>query len=122
MAQGPNHPTQETKPSSTGLQENVGGVLAYLLGFISGIALLLLEKDNQTIRYHAMQSTVVFGGIFLLGIVLNFIPIIGTIISILLSPVSLVLWIILMVKAYQGGRYHLPIAGDFADEQLKKFS
>ncbi|TGB01507.1 hypothetical protein E4663_16625 [Halobacillus salinus] len=110
-----------TNKSSTGLQENIGGLLAYLVGFVSGIILLLVEKENQVIRFHAMQSTVVFGGFFLLGIVLNFIPVIGTLISILLAPVSFILWIYLMIKGYQGGRYHLPIAGPFAEEQLKKF-
>jgi uncharacterized membrane protein len=129
MVQGPNtpippksggSPSPGMKKSSTGLEENVGGVIAYLLGFVSGIVLLLVEKESDTIRFHAMQSTIVFGSIFVLGMVLNLIPIIGLIISLLLTPVSLILWILLMIKAYQGNRYHLPITGKMAEDQLRK--
>nr|WP_204729556.1 DUF4870 domain-containing protein [Jeotgalibacillus terrae] len=108
------------KKSSTGLQENVGGLLAYLVGFISGIVLLLVEKENQTIRFHALQSTIVFGALFILSIVLNFIPLIGFIISLLIGPIALVLWLLLMFKAYQGERYHLPIVGKMVEDQLRK--
>ncbi|RWZ58237.1 DUF4870 domain-containing protein [Halobacillus fulvus] len=111
-----------TKKSSTGLQENVGGLLAYLLGFVTGIVLLLVEKENDKIRFHSMQSIIVFGGLFVIGIVSNFIPIIGLLISLLLAPVSLVLWILLMVKAYQGERYHLPVVGKMAEDQLRKMT
>ncbi|WP_232324814.1 DUF4870 domain-containing protein [Halobacillus mangrovi] len=129
MSQSPNNPmppkgggtpTPGMKKSSTGLDENVGGVIAYLLGFVSGIVLLLVEKENDTIRFHAMQSTIVFGGIFVIGMVLNLIPIIGLLVSLLLTPVSLILWIFLMIKAYQGNRYHLPFTGKVAESQLRK--
>lgn len=113
----------DTRPpvsSSTGLQENIGGLLAYLLGFITGIIFLIVEKENSFIRFHAMQSTIVFGAIFVLGMVTGIIPIIGWLIGLLLSPVSLVLWIFLMYKAYNKERYHLPIAGEMAENQLNK--
>ncbi|WP_244151515.1 DUF4870 domain-containing protein [Halobacillus dabanensis] len=112
----------EGKKSSTGLDENVGGVLAYLLGFISGIVFLLIEKENETVRFHAMQSIILFGSFFVLGFVVNFIPIIGLLVSLLIAPVTLILWIVLMVKAYQGERYHLPITGKLAEQQLEKMA
>ncbi|GGF23727.1 membrane protein [Halobacillus andaensis] len=114
--------TPGMKKSSTGLEENVGGLLAYLLGFISGVVFLLIEKENSFIRFHAMQSTIVFGGLFVLSLVVNFIPIIGILISLIIAPVSLILWIILMVKAYRGERYHLMVTGKMAEEQLKKMN
>ncbi len=110
------------KKSSTGLDENVGGVLAYLLGFISGIVFLLIEKENETVRFHAMQSVILFGFFFVLGFVVNLIPIIGLLVSLLIAPVTLILWIVLMVKAYQGERYHLPITGKIAEQQLEKMA
>ncbi|WP_204711520.1 DUF4870 domain-containing protein [Halobacillus seohaensis] len=112
--------SEKNQKSSTGLEENVGGLLAYLLGFISGVVFLLIEKENDNIRFHAMQSVLVFGGFFVLSLVVNFIPIVGIIISLLIAPLTLVLWIFLMVKAYQGERYHLPITGKMAEEQLRK--
>ncbi|REJ09196.1 DUF4870 domain-containing protein [Halobacillus trueperi] len=114
--------SEEEKKSSTGLEENVGGLLAYLLGFISGIVFLLIEKENEFIRFHAMQSVILFGFFFVFGFVVNFIPIIGLFVSLLMAPVSLVLWILLMVKAYQGERYHLPVTGKMAEEQLQKMA
>ncbi|ELK46061.1 hypothetical protein QRD89_07055 [Halobacillus sp. ACCC02827] len=118
MAPGPKE--MSPRRSSTGLQENVGSLLAYLLGFITGTVLLLIEKENETIRFHAVQSIFVFGGIFLLTIVLNFVPVLGLLVSILIAPVSFILWLFLMYKAYQGGRYHLPVLGRMAEDQLRK--
>ncbi|WP_431800456.1 DUF4870 domain-containing protein [Halobacillus andaensis] len=129
MEQDPNKgmpPAEEKKTeeekSSTGLDQNVGGLLAYLLGAVTGIIFLIIEKENNFIRFHAMQSVLVFGGLFVIGIVVNFIPIIGILINLIIAPVSLILWIILMIKAYQGERYHLVVAGKMAEEQLEKFN
>jgi len=110
----------EKNKSSSGLEENIGGLVAYLVGFVSGVILLFMEKDNEFIRFHALQSAFTFGGLFVLIMVLSFIPIIGWIISLLLSPVSLFLWIFLMYKAYSGERYKLPYVGDMVEEQLNK--
>src|SRR3989344_4697379 len=48
------------------------GALAYLLGPITGILFLLMEKGNKFVRFHAMQSTILFGGLFVVNIVLGF--------------------------------------------------
>jgi uncharacterized membrane protein len=109
------------RKTSSGLEENVAGLLTYVLGFVTGIIFLLIEKDNKFVRFHAMQSIVVFGAFFVISLVLNVVPVIGTIVSVLiLPPLSLIVWIVLMVKAYQGNCYKLPIAGDFSEKQLAK--
>jgi len=109
---------------TTGGNEKLMGAAAYLLGPITGIILLLVEKKNNFIRYHAMQSTLVFGAILLLNIVLGIVPILGWLIAIILSPlialVSFVLWLALMWKAYNGERYKLPYFGELAEKQLAK--
>ena len=113
--------TPTPRKTSSGLEENVAGLLTYVLGFVTGIIFLLIEKENKFVRFHAMQSIVVFGAFFIASLVLNVIPVIGTIVSVLiLPPLSLIVWIVLMVKAYQGNRYKLPIAGDFSEKQLAK--
>lgn len=104
--------------TSTGLEENVAGLLCYVLGWVSGLIFILIEKENKFVRFHAMQSIVVFGIYTIAQIVLGWIPFVGWIIGILLSILALVLWIILMVKAYQGQKYKLPWAGDFAEKQI----
>jgi len=100
--------------------EKVMGAVAYLLGFITGVILLLTEKQNRFVRFHAMQSTVLFGGIFILNIALGFVPGVGWAVGSLLSLVTFVLWIVCMWKAFQGEMFKLPVVGDFAEAQLKK--
>lgn len=105
--------------TSTGLTENLAGLLCYILGWVTGIIFLVLEKENRFVRFHAMQSIVTFGAITIAGIIFGFIPVLGAIIGWLLSVLAFILWIVLMVKAYQGQRYKLPLAGDFAEKQLR---
>ncbi|AFV24592.1 protein of unknown function UPF0132 [Methanolobus psychrophilus R15] len=99
-----------------GLAENISGVVAYVLGFITGIVLLVIEKENKFVRFHAAQSTVVFGALFIISIVLGFIPVIGWLIALLLPFVGFVLWLYLMFMAYKGNLYRLPVVADLADK------
>ncbi len=103
--------------SSTGLDENVAGFLCYLAFFVTGIIFLMIEKKSNFVRFHAMQSTITFLGLFVIMGVINFIPIINLLITPLLCILGLILWFILMVKALQGKRYALPIVGKMADEK-----
>lgn len=97
---------------------------AYLGWWITGILFLFVEKKDPEVRFHAMQSTVVFGAITLLYISFGIIPILGWIIGLILSPiiilVSFVLWILLMWKAFNGEKFKLPYFGDLAERQLAK--
>jgi uncharacterized membrane protein len=106
--------------ASTGLQPNLAGLLCYLAGFVTGIIFLIIEKDNKFVRFHAMQSIFVFGGLFVLNIVLSFIPFIGWILIPFVGIAGLIFWILLMFKAYNGETYKLPIVGDMAEKQLQK--
>lgn len=101
------------------LEENLAGALCYVLGWVTGIIFLVLEKENRFVRFHAMQSLVTFLALFAISIIVGMIPFIGWIISILLTPVGVILWLILMYKAYQGEMYKLPVIGDFAEKQLE---
>ncbi|WP_444684902.1 DUF4870 domain-containing protein [Alkalicoccus luteus] len=108
--------------SSSGLTQSTAATLSYVLGFITGLIFLFLEKDNKFIRFHAMQSIVISVAFLILNTVLSFIPIIGWILAPLLAPVGLVIWILCMVKAYKGEWYEFPWAGKFAREQVDKMS
>ena len=100
--------------------ENLMGAVAYLLGFITGIVLLLVEKNSKFVRFHAMQSTIFFGGLFVLNIALGFIPLLGWLVGFILSIAAFVMWILLMWKAFQGEMYKLPYVGELAEKQLAK--
>lgn len=110
----------DNQRSSTSLEPNLAGLLCYLAGVITGVIFLIIEKENRFVRFHAIQSIMVFVVIFVLSLVLSAIPLIGWLLSLLLSPVSLVLWIFLMWKAYQNEWFKLPVIGDLAEKQLNK--
>ena len=100
-----------------GLDENVAAALTYLLGWITGVGFLLVEPSNRLVRFHARQSTIVFGGLSIAWFVAMTIPFIGWFFAWLIIPyLSVALWLILMYKAYRGQRFKLPFAGDLADQ------
>ena len=105
--------------SSTGLDQNVAGALTYLIGFITGIVFLIVEKDNKFVRFHAMQSTMVFGGFFVLNLVLT-VTFVGWLLMPILLVVEVVVWLLMMIKAFSGQMYHLPWVGEMAEKQLQK--
>ena len=107
---------EEREKSSTGLDENVAGFFCYLVGFITGIIFLAVEKKSSFVKFHAMQSTITFLSLFVISSILGLIPII----SLLVYPIwilSLILWLLLMIKALRGERYSLPIVGKMAGEK-----
>ena len=105
--------------TSSGLQENVAGALAYGLGWISGAFFLLFEPSNRFVRFHAWQSVILFGALSLAWFVAVSIPLFGTIVAfVIIPPVSAFLWLFLMYKAYNGHRYKVPYAGDMAEHRL----
>jgi uncharacterized membrane protein len=113
--------------TQSGLSENVAGLLCYLLGWITGLIFFLIDK-RPFVRFHAAQSIVVFGGLTVIRIVLSMLFISGGLAGFaagagilwLVSIIGLVLWILLMVKAYQGEKYRIPLAADLADKVFGK--
>jgi uncharacterized membrane protein len=104
--------------TSTGIKENVAGLLCYLLGWVTGVIFILIEKENKFVRFHAMQSIIVFGGITVINIILGYIPYVGWLIALIIWIIAIILWIVLMMKAYKGEKYKLPWIGDFAEKQV----
>ncbi|HVZ19294.1 MAG TPA: zinc-ribbon domain-containing protein [Terriglobales bacterium] len=101
-----------------GLQENVAGMLAYVT-IIPAIIFLVMEPYNRNrfIRFHAFQCIFLCVALIVIHIVLGFIPIIGWAISLLVSLVALALWIVLLMKAYGGQKFKIPVIGDIAEKQ-----
>lgn len=100
-------------------------MLCYLLTILTGILFLVLEPYNRdrTIRFHAFQSIFFFVAVMACYIVLSvigFLPVIGLLVLplyLVLWIGSLAVWIVLMVKAYNGQRWVLPIIGPLAEKQ-----
>ncbi len=109
--------TTVNEKSSTGLDVNLAAALTYLLGFVTGIVFLVIEKESKFVRFHAMQSTLTFIVIFVLMNVFMFFPFLGWAMSTMLWLVGLILWLVLMFKAFQGEKFKLPIVGDLAEQK-----
>ena len=117
--------------SQSPMAENVASLLCYVLGWVTGLIFYLIDK-RPNVRFHAAQSIVVFGGLhilsFVLGMFFGFSMLaggfggfsLGIMIYWLVSLLSFVLWILLMVKAYQGERFRVPLAADLADKLFGK--
>ena len=106
--------------SGEGLAENVAGLLCYSLGWVTGLIFLLIDK-RPWVKFHAAQSIAVFGGLTVIRIGLLFMShFLGWAIFGLIGLLSLVLWIFLMVKAYQHETVRIPIAADIADSLVGK--
>lgn len=104
-----------TTKTGTGLPKNTAGALSYVLGWLTGIVFLLIEKE-PFVRFHAMQSIVTFGILTILSLV----PVVGWILSPLVMIVGFVLWLVLIYKAYQGEEFKLPLIGDWSKQLLGK--
>ena len=120
--------TKDLGKTSTGMQANVAALVTYALWWITGLVFFLIEKDNKFVRFHALQSIIVFGALSVLLTALKIIfqiflalrlyfvfQFIVLVINLLLL-VALILWILLMVKAFQGEKFKLPIAGPIAEK------
>ena len=92
------------------MKRNTKACLSYLVLWISGLFFFLFEED-KFVKFHAMQSMIVFG---ILN-VLSWIPFLGWVFGI----VGLVIWIVCMVKAGTGVYYKLPIIGDWAERIVR---
>jgi uncharacterized membrane protein len=106
---------EASSETSTGLMPNVASLLCYVGGWISGIVFFVLEQKNVDVRFHAAQSIIVFGFLTIAGTILGLIPIIGNAFSTIIGIIAVILWIVLMVKAYNGERYGIIWAADIAD-------
>lgn len=124
-------PTGAGNPSGSGLAPNVASLLCYVCGFITGIVFLIIDKDNREVRYHAWQSIFLGVAVLLLTIGISILSaIFGLISSILggivgmLSPLVglgyVILWIVCMIKAYNGERFKIPVIGDLAEKQAAR--
>ena len=106
------------RKTASGFDENVAAALCYGLGWVTGLLFFATEPENSFVRFHAMQSMLVFGAACIAFLVCLSIPFLGWILSIAIFYASAALWLVLMFKAYQGERFKLPVAGEIAEQRI----
>lgn len=128
---GPGVPPPAPAAAGAGMADNVAGLLCYIFGLVSGVLFLVIEpyNKNKFVRFHAFQSiflnvavialSIVFG--IFSGIMLAALPWsvwwLWHLVTTVVWLAFLALWVVMMVKAYQGQRFKLPIIGDLAEKQ-----
>ena len=136
-AQGASAPAPSAPPAGapaaaqSQMDEKVAGLLCYALGWITGIIFYFVDK-RPFVRFHAAQSIVVFVGIhiiyFVIGAIFGVTMFAGGLggfsMAFVLYPLvgllSFGLWLLLMIKAYQGERFRVPVAADLAEKIFGK--
>jgi uncharacterized membrane protein len=102
--------------TSMGMKARTAGLLCYLFGWVGGLVLFLLERDNRFVRFHAIQSMLFFGTMSILGWFFSYFPFALFGLGGIVGLVSFIGWIVLMVAAHRGRYYKLPLLGYYAEQ------
>ena len=116
------------RASSTGLDPRTAAALAYLAGPLSGALVLWVETANRDVRFHAWQSIAGLGALVLAVILSGTLAVLGLFVSATvmltmlrvatgLTVVLALVWALCLWKAFAGGRWKLPVAGNFAERR-----
>ena len=108
----------------TGLSDDAASGLAYLT-FIPAIIFLVVPPYNLSakVRFHSWQSIFLAVTWFAVWVVLAFIGFIPflNLIDVVLFPLLglgfLILWLVVMINAFNGKRFKVPVIGDLAEKQ-----
>jgi uncharacterized membrane protein len=106
--------TQTKSGTEKGLSPNMAAALSYVFGLISGIIFFLLSKDKN-VKFHAMQSIILSVAFFVIRVVFMMMFFSSNLQSIF-GLLYVALSVVLIIKAYKGERYKLPLIGDWAEK------
>lgn len=127
------------RPSSFGLSPNAAALVCYIWIPVTSVLVLVTEKQNRLVRFHAFQSLFLGLAIFALSMVLSIVvgvlmlvagavsPYLGIVVSLasllvwmILAIAILGLWVMCLVKAYRGEAYKAPFVGKYAEKMAGK--
>jgi uncharacterized membrane protein len=128
-----------SKPSTFGLSPNAASLISYIWIPVTSVIVLVTEKENRLVRFHAFQSLfmglTVFAFAIILSVVIGVLMLIGGAISpylgLIVSVISLLVWVVIafallalwvlcLVKAYRGEMYKVPVVGKYAEKMVNK--
>ena len=125
--------------STFGLSRNAASLISYIWIPVTSVIVLVTEKENRAVRFHAFQSlfmglavfafsivvSVVIGVLMLIGGAIS--PYLGLIVSMIsllvwavIALALLALWVLCLVKAYRGEMYKVPFVGTYAEKMVNK--
>src|SRR5258708_33796280 len=110
-------------PSSVGSNKKTYTILAYLLGWLTGLIFLFVGKDDPDVKWNAANSAGIFGGLSVLNLVLSFIPVVN-VLTIVAFIAGLILWVMIMIQALQGTgqRIPAPLVGQYINKYVDQLA
>lgn len=112
--------------TSTGVDARLSALLCYTAWWVSGLVFLVVEQQHRTVRFHAAQSLILFGGLSLLIAALSGVSVAMLLVSAtafqamrtlaeLVWVLAVVIWLVMMVKTYKYESWRIPLVAEFAD-------
>jgi uncharacterized membrane protein len=122
-----------TAPSTTGLDERLAGVLCYSVWWVTGGLFLLLERQHRVIRFHAAQSLILFGVVSALLVAFGALSAVSLMLSSALYELmqvfgkllwlgATVVWLVLVLRAWRGEVWRVPLVAALADRVVERTS
>ena len=111
-------------PSAVGSNKKTYTILAYILGWLTGIIFLFVGKDDPDVKWNAANSVVVFGGLSVIDFVLGLIPGVRFVLVPIVGLIIFIYWLIFLIKAVQGNgeRIQAPVIGSFIDPYVDQLA
>lgn len=112
MSQMPPPPPSQPQPmggmpSAAGSNKKTYTILAYLLGWLTGLIFLFVGKDDPDVKWNAANSVVIFGGLSIVNLILSFIPVVN-VLTVVVLIVGFIYWVIFMIQSLQGTGQRIP--------------
>ncbi|MHB8587903.1 MAG: DUF4870 domain-containing protein [Candidatus Dormibacteraceae bacterium] len=123
----PPPPSQPTPmggmPSAAGSNKKTYSILAYILGWITGLIFLFVGKDDPDVKWNAANSVVVFGGLAIIIVVVGLIPVVG-VLTAPLAIVGFIYWVIFLIQGVQGNgqRIPAPLIGQYINQYVDQLA
>jgi uncharacterized membrane protein len=110
-------------PSAAGSNKKTYTILAYLLGWLTGLIFLFVGKDDPDVKWNAANSIVIFGGLSVINLILGFIPVVN-VLTIVVFIVGFIYWVIIMIQALQGNgeRINAPGISGFINQYVDQLA
>lgn len=103
----------DDRKQTTSIPPGIAAFASYFFPFIGGLIFLAIERESRFVRFHAAQS-IVFWICAIPVAILNFIPVVGWLVSLLF----ILVWLFLLYQSWRGRMAEIPVLADLARRQV----
>jgi uncharacterized membrane protein len=104
----PGQPAPMSGAGAVGSNKKTYTIVAYVLGWLGGLIMLFVGKDDPDVKWNAAQSVIIFGGLSIVMLVLGFIPVLGFIAWAVLFLIGFIFWVAFLIQSLQGNGERIP--------------